>query len=225
VGKVHGALELLKFVILPRYSQKYWLDLPHETISFFHNQPEQDKMNTFLVNLISKRAGNPDSILEIGAFTGERLRAILREFPGSRVQGIELNPAAVDLGNHYFSSNLGYVDIISQGDITQSNVFHGQQYKVVFSWAVLMYVHPIFIKRVLKNLLVVSTQCLILIEPSSKSFIKSLLPARNRSYLHNYSRIMQSLDINIRLEFEDVPADIWKPSTGKASVILISKID
>lgn len=220
--KIVNFLELLKFFLLPGHGKRTWERTPRETIKFFSEQPQNREMNSFLQDLIALHTPSK-SLLEVGCYTGQRLRAISEKFPGVRLRGLEINPFACELGNLEFK-RLGFGErIISCGDLKDMD-YSREKYSAVLSWAVLMYVHPLDIRQTLRNLVSMTDEVLILIEPTSSRIRHKFLPLRNRSFLHDYRSMLltYSKDVGEVLEI-GVPAHIWAPSFGHAAVIILKK--
>lgn len=208
---------------LPDSAKHYWQQMPLETIQYFQAEPKNIPMNQFLISTVYALPERPRSILEIGAFTGERLQALMEEFPDIELKGIELNASAVETGNIFFAEAYGKESVLTQMDLTHRSVNQFFSYDLLLSWAVLMYVHPIYIKEVLTRLLESSNKYLLIIEPTSFKKLRRFFPTRNKAFLHNYVKILQSLGGDFSIDIREVPPDIWRPRFGIGLAILVTK--
>ena len=162
--------------------------------------------------------------MEIGCYTGQRLRVMGRAYPQAKLNGLEINLSAAWRGNLQFES-LGYQEkVIICGDVHKLKSLYPESFSLILSWAVLMYVHPLRIRSVLKSLISMTDGVLLLIELTSKSKGLGVLPAKNQSFIHCYSIILNSLrDMDFELEETLVPANVWKPKFGVGTVFIIRK--
>jgi len=104
------------------------------------------------------------SVLEIGCNCGPNLHLIAIQYPGSTLRGIDINPFAVQTGNELFTKasisnvklTLGKADDLSQ--------FEDKSFSIVFTDAVLIYVGPDKIRKVLNEMVRVAQKALILVE-------------------------------------------------------------
>jgi SAM-dependent methyltransferase len=223
MSKITNFVKLFLLFLLPGQGKRHWKKIPSSTFQFWANQPENMEMNGYLTGLLQQYRPS-SSILEIGCYTGQRLRAIGRVFPHLKLHGLEINPNATSHGNLEFY-NSGYKnDIIYCGDINKLKKLTDQSYSVVLSWAVLMYVHPIQIRGVLKSLLSMTEEALIIIEPAAPSSFLRFLPARNQSFIHDYRTLLLKLSgVHDELLEIDVSNSIWKPKYGSGKTFILRK--
>lgn len=219
---IMNLLELLKLLLLRGHGKRAWERTPRETIKFFSEQPLNREMNIFLQDLIALHTPSK-SLLEVGCYTGQRLRAIGERFPHVRLSGLEINPFACELGNLEFM-RLGFGDkIIKCGDLKDMD-YSKEKYSTVLSWAVLMYVHPLDIRQTLRNLISMTDEDLILIEPTSSRIRHKFFPVRNHSFLHDYRSMVLANSKGVgKVLAIDVPAHVWLPSFGQATVVILKK--
>ncbi|HUV45620.1 MAG TPA: class I SAM-dependent methyltransferase [Dehalococcoidia bacterium] len=125
--------------------------------------------------LLEKIAGfSPiSSILEIGCNCGPNLYLIAQRFPGIEIQGIDINPAAIQKGNELFASK-GISNVkLSVAKADKLGQFQDKSFDVVFTDAVLIYIGRDKIQRTIKEMVRVARNGLILVErhcfePSNK---------------------------------------------------------
>ncbi len=117
---------------------------------------------SFLVETISKF--NPSSILEIGSNCGPNLYLLAKKFPDAEITGIDINPMAVQKGNEWFTQErISNVKLL-EGKADELRQFQDKSFDVVFTDAVLIYVGPDKIKKVIEGMLRVTRKSLILLE-------------------------------------------------------------
>lgn len=117
---------------------------------------------SFLVETISRF--NPSSILEIGCNCGPNLYLLAKKFPDAEIRGIDINPMAVQEGNKWFAQE----DIpnvrLSVGKADKLDQFRDKSFDVVFTDAVLIYIGPDKINKVMEEMIRITHQALIFME-------------------------------------------------------------
>jgi SAM-dependent methyltransferase len=117
----------------------------------------------FLMERIS--AFSPiSSILEIGCNCGPNLHLLARKFPGAEIRGVDINPVAVQKGNEWLAQE-GISNVrLSVGKADDLREFQDKTFDIVFTDAVLIYIGPDKIKKVVQEMLRVARRVLILME-------------------------------------------------------------
>jgi len=106
----------------------------------------------FLVERISKFSPI-HSILEIGCASGPNLYQIAKKFPDADVKGIDINPMAVQKGNEWFRKE-GLSNVkLEVGKAQEPTGYADKSFDVVFTDAVLIYIHPNEIRQVIMEML------------------------------------------------------------------------
>jgi hypothetical protein len=123
-----------------------------------HDHPHRP----FLVETISKF--NPSSILEVGCNCGPNLCLLAKKFPDANLIGIDINPIAVQKGNEWLAQEgISNVKLL-EGKADELGQFPDNHFDVVCTDAVLIYIGPDKIKKVIEETLRVSRRALILLE-------------------------------------------------------------
>jgi hypothetical protein len=117
---------------------------------------------SYLVDRISKFS--PSSILEIGSNCGPNLFILAKEFPSVAIRGVDINPEAVQKGREWFAQEHISNVQLSLGKADDLSQFEDKSFDVVFTDAVLIYVGPDKIKKVVKEMLRVARKSLIFLE-------------------------------------------------------------
>lgn len=107
-------------------------------------------------------AFQPDSVLEIGCASGANLACLRRCLPNARLHGLDINSEAIRIGRAFFAADRTVE--MSVGHADRLTVFADQSQDVVLSDAVLMFVAPDRIHRVLAEMIRVARKGLVLNE-------------------------------------------------------------
>lgn len=122
------------------------------------NQPHRP----FLIEAISKF--DPSSVLEIGCNCGPNLYLLGKKFPDVEIRGTDINPMAVQKGNEWLAQE-GISNVkLSVGKADDLREFQDKTFDIVFTDAVLIYIGPDKIKKVVQEMLRVVGRALILVE-------------------------------------------------------------
>ena len=224
-------LKTVHIIISPRSNKLFWK---------FHSKKSDssyllninDSRNTFLVeNLVLK---NASSFLEIGCNVGNRIINIALKNPDTNFFGIDIDKKAIEVGNLIIEDRgiknikLYYLDLTNKEGFER---LFPEGIDYICSWAVLMYVHPLYIRRVLKNVLKISNKHVVFVEPATKNRLSTVttgtISLGTRNWAYNYRKLIQKLEPNIWLISEsEVPKDIWSPGGKDKPIKFIgSKIE
>ena len=173
------------------------------------------------------------SILEVGSNSGPNLIRYAQIFPEIKFTGLDLNKDAVKLGNENAQRsrlpNLRFIQV----DLTDSNFSRSfpEKEDLVFSFATLMYIHPFYIKRVLRDLLEISNQYLVLIEQHDEGFLTKCFPfgipsGFEASFKRDYKKLVIGELAKLGRRFDsidifEVDQRIWAPGGGSARIIRV----
>lgn len=115
-----------------------------------------------LVETISRF--NPSSILEIGCNCGPNLYLLAKKFSDAEIRGIDINPITVQEGSEWFAQE-GIPNVeISVGKADELEQFPDNFFDVVFTDAVLIYVGPDKIEKIMREMIRITRKALILVE-------------------------------------------------------------
>jgi ubiquinone/menaquinone biosynthesis C-methylase UbiE len=107
---------------------------------------------------------SPESVLEIGSNCGPNLRLLSDRSPGSTLVGVDINPEAVAFGNRQFAREGKYNVRIAVNKADSLAQYGDKSFDVVFTDAVLIYVGPDKIERVVKELVRIGRKGLVFVE-------------------------------------------------------------
>jgi len=117
---------------------------------------------SFLVEKISKFL--PSSILEIGCNCGPNLYLLAEKFPRAEIVGVDINPIAVQKGNEWLvREGISNVRLLV-GKADELSNFEDKSIDILFTDAVLMYIGPDKIMKVIKEMARIARRALVLVE-------------------------------------------------------------
>jgi hypothetical protein len=173
------------------------------------------------------------SILEVGSNSGPNLIGYAQIYPEIKFAGLDLNKDAVKLGNENAQRsrlpNLRFIQV----DLTDSKFSKSfpEKADLVFSFATLMYIHPFYIKRVLRDLLEISNQYLVLIEQHHEGFLTKCFPfgipsGFEASFKRDYKKLVIGELAKLGRSFDsidifEVDPRIWAPGGESARIIRV----
>ena len=155
-----------------------------------------------------------ETVLEVGCNCGPNLYMIAKEFESARVVGVDINRAAIEAGTRFFRSE-GIENVrmlVRRAD--ELDDFSDKSFDIVFTDAVLIYVGPDKIKKVIQEMIRVARKAIIFIElhrEGGGSDCLSLGEYDRGYWIRDYSRIIESLNAKIKdFELEKIPKDAWE---------------
>ena len=149
------------------------------------------------------------SVFEIGCGAGANLANIHNVFKGSEVGGTDINPEAIETAK----KNLPYAKDLEIG--TADDIFFSDKsIDILISDAVLFYVSPFKINKVIQEMARVARNGIILCELWSPSILKRIkLWLKERYFAHNYLKLFKKYgfyDIKITKILEkNWPDSLW----------------
>ena len=118
-----------------------------------------------------KKFKNINSIIEVGCGSAPNLINLRQQFPKARLLGIDINPRAIEVAKNYFYSKKTKNVELKVGNIDKINVLT-KSIDIVLSDAVLMYIPPDRILKVLKELCRIANKGLIFNEYNKRGLGK-----------------------------------------------------
>lgn len=193
-----------------------------------YQDSENHPHRTFLVEIISKF--NPSSILEVGCNCGPNLGLLAKKFPDAEIRGIDINPMAVQKGNEWLAQEgISNVKLL-EGKADELRQFQDRSFDVVFTDAVLIYVGPDKIKKVIKEMFRITRRALILMEwhsfePDHKD-PKGLGIYHYGNWKRDYIALSKQFISEEQIHITKVTEDIWPDKNWKevGAIIELEKI-
>jgi ubiquinone/menaquinone biosynthesis C-methylase UbiE len=159
----------------------------------------------FLIGRICKFS--PSSILEIGCNCGPNLYVLAKKFPDAEIRGIDINSMAVQKGNEWFAQE-GISNVkLSLGKADDLRQFQDKCFDVVFTDAVLIYIGPDKIKKVIGEMLRVTRKALILLEWHCSN--SNLLGVYVGHWMRDYVALLKEFIPEEKIKVTKMPKELW----------------
>jgi len=155
------------------------------------------------------------SILEIGCNCGPNLCLLAKKFPNAEIRGVDINPMAVKKGNEYLMQERISNVRLSVGKADELSEFPNKAFEIVFTDAVLIYIGPDKIEKVIKEMLRIASRCLILCEWHDFS----MKDKQGRGLYHlgfwkrDYNALLEKFVQKDQITVIKIPECLW-PETG-----------
>jgi ubiquinone/menaquinone biosynthesis C-methylase UbiE len=156
------------------------------------------------------------SILEIGCSYGPNLYLIAKKFPNAKIEGIDINPRAVQIGNELFiKEGISNVKLLV-GKADELDQFQDKSFDIVFTDAVLLYIAPDKIRKVIREMIRVTRQALILVEWHCEHQDKDPFSLGVYHFGHwkrNYLNLLKQFVPKEKIRVIKIPEQLW-PNEG-----------
>jgi len=159
---------------------------------------------------------NPASVLEIGCNCGPNLRILAEKLPGTRFIGIDINADSVRKGNEWMEAD-GITNVrLEEGRADDLSRFRDDSFDVVFTDAVLIYIGPDKIRRVLQEFRRVAGKKILLCEWNAKES-SGKVSGRNTGkfifrrglWAYDYPLLMADLDFGPGISITHIAPEDW----------------
>jgi len=166
---------------------------------------------SFLVERISKFF--PSSILEIGCNCGPNLYLLAQKFPRAEIVGVDINPLAVQKGNEWFvREGISNVRLLV-GKADELSNFQDKSIDILFTDAMLMYIGPNKIMKVMKEMARIARRALILVEwhyfESAGGDPRGLGVYYCGAWKRDYVMLLRQFAREERIAMTKITEDIW----------------
>ena len=157
------------------------------------------------------------SILEVGCGYGPNLYLLAQKFPKIELMGLDINPLSIQEGNKLLMKEKISNVKLSIGKVDELNKFQDKSFDIVFTDALLIYVAPDKIKKVIQEMLRITRRALILVEWHYKEQNKDSqglgvyhLGCWKRNYVNLLKQFVPENKIHItKISKELWPAEDW----------------
>jgi ubiquinone/menaquinone biosynthesis C-methylase UbiE len=173
-----------------------------------------------LINRLLNTTYSLESVLEVGCADGVNLRKISKKKPNIKLEGIDINKRVLEEGRITLKNDGISNVILKYKSAKNLNTYNSKEFDVVFCDAILMYIAPNNIDKVLKNIIRISRKSVLLCEQhtNDKSFY-------NDKWVHNYNAIIEKIPGVQVVYFHPIPDNIWGGDWAKyGKIIEIKKI-
>ncbi len=103
------------------------------------------------------------SLVELGSGPGANLVKIALSYPDIYLQGVDINKSAIVVGNNFAAKNHLKINF-TEANINSLSIFEDSSFDVVLTDATLMFITPLEINNVIKQMIRISKRGLILNE-------------------------------------------------------------
>ena len=169
---------------------------------------------TFLIKKIS--AYVPIStILELGCCCGPNLFLLSKKLPEAKISGIDINPKAVEKGNEWFKKE-GVTNVsLSVGRADELSKISDNSIDIVFTDAILIYIGPDKIKKVIKEMIRIACGSLIFCEwhDFSQQDKSGLGVSQLGLWKRDYIKLLKEFMPEDKISITKIPNDCW-PAEG-----------
>src|SRR3990167_683161 len=159
------------------------------------------------------------SLFEIGTGAGANLINIVRHFKKVQVGGIDINKDAIETAKHYLQGAL--LKVGSAEDI----MFSDNSVDVILTDMSLMYISPLEIDKVIKEMKRIGRNYVVLCELTSHSWWEQLKFFWSSGYhAHNYKKLLEKHEFWDIMEYK-LPKEAWPGGDQeKIGYIIIARI-
>jgi ubiquinone/menaquinone biosynthesis C-methylase UbiE len=152
------------------------------------------------------------SLLEVGCNCGPNLYLIAKKFPHAEIRGIDINQEAVRTGNTLFARE-GMANVnLRVGKADELNEFGDRSFDVVLTDAVLIYIGPDKIKKVIKEMVRITRRALVLVEwhcePETDSS-HGLGVYHSGHWKRNYVDLLKQFVPEAQIRLAKIPPEAW----------------
>ncbi|MFA5309402.1 MAG: class I SAM-dependent methyltransferase [Dehalococcoidales bacterium] len=182
----------------------------------------QHSHRRFLVESIAARSPF-DSVLEIGCNCAPNLYLLAQRFPGAALTGIDINTGAIEKGREMLSAE-GVANVnllVARAD--ELAQFPDKSFDVVFTDAVLIYIGPDKIDKVMEQLVRITRKALIMLEMQPGRGEKSGAAGVYKLglWLRDYPALLRRYLPAARIKVTPVTVEMWpKPEWLRAGAII-----
>jgi len=163
----------------------------------------------FLIEKISRYS--PSTVLEIGSNCGPNLYLLAKKHSWMKLVGIDINEEAIKMGKKLFNrEGISNVELlVREADALYQ--FSDKSFDVVFTDAVLMYIGPDKIKKVIKEIIRISRKAVIFCEwhESSGKDIRGLGIYHFSHWKRNYVNLLKHFVHKDQIHITKIPEELW----------------
>ena len=189
-----------------RYEGNDWGNQENEWVRGYWDSRDHSH-RSFLIERICEFS--PSSILEVGCNCGPNLYLLAKRFPGAKIRGIDINPVAVQKGNEWLARD-GIPNVkLLEGKADELGQFQDKSFDVVFTDAVLIYIGPDKIKKVIEEMLRVTRQALILLEWHCFNSKSNPLGVYAGHWMRDYVALLKEFVPERKIQVIKLPEELW----------------
>lgn len=175
-------------------------------INSYKNSTEHPHRKFLSEKIISYQ---PSSVIEIGCNCGPNLFLLSSALPFAKLEGIDINHAAVEAGNDWFTKENIRNVVLTVGKADELEVLGNKKFDIVFTDAVLIYFGPDKIKKAIKQLLSRTNKALILLEWNDFENPYNGKGRFQKHWIRNYNALFQEFSDKYTINIEKLPDNLW----------------
>jgi SAM-dependent methyltransferase len=174
------------------------------------------------------------TVVEIGSSLGSKIIGFAKDNPEVKLVGLDINPKAVEKGRLIAGEmqldNLTF-EVFDIAKDSISGLKLEMKSAVIFSWATLIYVHPMKINRVINSVISQEPLGFVFIEQHSDSLAwfwkRGKIISGGPNYIRDYRYLISRTDRSSKYQVTStqLAPDIWGPGGGNASIIIGRRTD
>ena len=145
------------------------------------------------------------SILEIGCASGPNLYILQKKFPEAEFFGIDISRHAIEIGEEWFRKNRIKNIELSEGRADDLSRFSDKSIDIILTDAILIYIGPDKISKVIGEMMRVANKAIILNERHSDA---SLFSSKNH-WIYNYRKLFSEHTDEAKINISKFPKDLW----------------
>ena len=197
-----------------KQNKEYWRDRKINWVSHYWNPEHQHR--SMIVDMLK---GYPvRKVLEIGCGCGANLYRIKKAIPDVKIAGCDISKDAIRTARKQFGLEQEEIDFDNELPIRDIELrvgsadnlpFHGDSFDLVITDALLIYIGPEKIKRVLREIRRVGYEKVMFVEFHSENFFKRLgLRSLSRYYAYNYKKLLAEQNFKY-IKIRKIPEEVW----------------
>ncbi|MEM2914596.1 MAG: class I SAM-dependent methyltransferase [Candidatus Bathyarchaeia archaeon] len=152
---------------------------------------------------------SPLSVLEVGCNCGPNLYLLAKKLTHAEIKGVDINPMAVQKGNEWLrQESITNVELLV-GKADDLRRFRDKSFDVVFTDAVLIYVGPDKIRKVIREMLRVTRKALIFLEWHTFDKKRGSLGFYSGHWIRNYKELLKEFVPENKIKIVKLPEELW----------------
>ncbi|SFV87485.1 hypothetical protein MNB_SUP05-SYMBIONT-5-102 [hydrothermal vent metagenome] len=149
------------------------------------------------------------SILDVGCGVGGNLIKLREFLPKAKLTGVDINATAIASTKEYFATNNDKNVVLKSMDLTKLKDFNDDEFDVVFTDAVLMFIAPSDIDNVIQDFIRIARQGIVLHEYHQNSLKTDYFDGGR--WVYDYVQLFEKHHPNAKVEIRKsvVNAGSW----------------
>ena len=146
-----------------------------------------------------------ESVLEIGCASAPNLYILQKKFPEAKFFGIDISRHAIEIGKEWFLKNRIKNIELFEGRADDLKKFPDKSIDIIFTDAVLIYIGPDKIKKVIEEMIRLGKKAIILNERHDNSTLSSW----RDHWIYNYKALFSKFIDEKKIKISKFPRGLW----------------